>query len=134
MTNPKRGPVVYDAGALVAADHGTRSMFALHGGLLDEARQIIVPAPVLTQAWRNSSRQVRLVRLLRGCLVAPTSEGIAKVAGELLGRAKTADVVGAIVVSTAIRYEARVVTSDPDDLERLVQASGVGVPIPLIVV
>ncbi|MGH8931789.1 MAG: type II toxin-antitoxin system VapC family toxin [Egibacteraceae bacterium] len=134
MTIAERGPVVYDTGALVAADRGTRSMFALHGGLLDEARQIIVPAPVLTQAWRDGARQVRLVRLLRGCLVAPTSERMAKAAGELLGRAGAADAVDAIVVSTALRYEARVVTSDPDDLERLVRASGAGVPIPLIVV
>jgi hypothetical protein len=46
MTNAEHGPVIHDTGALVA-DHGMRSMFALHGALLDQARQIIVPAPSL---------------------------------------------------------------------------------------
>jgi hypothetical protein len=47
MTHTEHAPVIYDTGALVAAHHGMRSMFALHGAFLDQARQIIVPAPVL---------------------------------------------------------------------------------------
>jgi hypothetical protein len=37
---------------------------------------------------------------------------------------KTSDVVDAVVVTTAVRQKATILTSDPDDIERLVRASG----------
>jgi hypothetical protein len=37
---------------------------------------------------------------------------------------KTADVVDAVVVTTAVRQNATILTSDPNDIERLVRASG----------
>ena len=45
-------------------------------------------------------------------------------AGRLLGMTKTADVVDAVVVTTALRQKATILTSDPDEIERLVRASG----------
>jgi hypothetical protein len=36
----------------------------------------------------------------------------------------TVDVVDAVVVTTALRQKAVILTSDPDDIERLVRASG----------
>ena len=45
-------------------------------------------------------------------------------AGRLLGMTKTSDVVDAVVVTTALRQKATILTSDPDDIERLVKASG----------
>ena len=42
----------------------------------------------------------------------------------MLGLTKTADVVDAVVVTTAFRHKATILTSDPDDIERLVGASG----------
>ena len=45
-------------------------------------------------------------------------------AGRLLGKTKSADVVDAVVVTTAIRQKAAILTSDPDDIERLAGASG----------
>jgi hypothetical protein len=35
----------------------------------------------------------------------------------------TADVVDAVVVTVALRQKARILASDPDDIERLVRAS-----------
>lgn len=126
------GSVVYDTGALVAADRGKRPFFALHDAYLADARQLFVPSPVLTQAWRNGSRQVRLARALRGCTIQPTSESIARQAGELLGRAGLSEAVDAIVMITALRLNAHVVTSDPDDLGMLMDALRPVVPIPLL--
>jgi predicted nucleic acid-binding protein len=40
-------------------------------------------------------------------------------------RPATSDVVDAIVVATAVRHQAPVVTSDPDDLTRIADAIGV---------
>jgi hypothetical protein len=45
-------------------------------------------------------------------------------AGRLLGLTKTADVVDAVVVTTALRQKATILTSDPEDIQRLVGASG----------
>jgi hypothetical protein len=49
-------------------------------------------------------------------------EGLAKEAGELLGRTKTSDVVDAAVVAGAARRGDVVLTSDPRDLRRLAGA------------
>jgi hypothetical protein len=37
---------------------------------------------------------------------------------------KTTDVVDAVVVTIAVRQKAIILTSDPDDIRRLVRASG----------
>jgi hypothetical protein len=57
-------------------------------------------------------------------VVAPLGETEAHEAGRLLGITKTSDVVDAVVVTTAIRQKATILTSDPDDIGRLVRACG----------
>jgi hypothetical protein len=57
-------------------------------------------------------------------MVVPLGETEAHEAGLLLGLTKTADVVDAVVVTTALRQNAAILTSDPDSIERLVGASG----------
>jgi hypothetical protein len=57
-------------------------------------------------------------------VIAPLGETEAHEAGRLLGITKTSDVVDAIVVTTALRQEATILTSDPEDVGRLVRASG----------
>ena len=61
-----------------------------------------VPAPVVAQVSR-SSRQAQLRRFLTGCVVVPLNESEAHEAGRLLGLTRTADVVDAVVVTTALR-------------------------------
>jgi hypothetical protein len=56
-------------------------------------------------------------------------ENEADEAGRLLGRARTADVVDALVVTVALRNNAVIFTSDRDDIERLVRVSGREVPV-----
>lgn len=82
-----------------------------------------VPAPVVAQVSR-SPQQVQLRRLLNGCVVVPLGETEAHEAGRLLGLTETADVVDAVVVTIALRQRATILTSDPDDIKRLVGASG----------
>jgi predicted nucleic acid-binding protein len=71
--------------------------------------------------------------MLRGCRVLPTSEEISKHAGILLGRNQSTDAIDAIVIATAIAYQAIVVTSDPDDLRHLWNAAGTGFEVGLVV-
>jgi hypothetical protein len=42
---------------------------------------------------------------------------------------RTADVVDAVVVTTALRQKATILTGDPDDIKRLVRASGHSVAV-----
>jgi predicted nucleic acid-binding protein len=115
--------VVYDAGVLVAADRNERRAWAEHKARLEFGVVLLVPAPVVAQVSR-SPRQAQLRRFLTGCVVVPFGEIEAHEAGRLLGTTKTSDVVDAVVVTTALRRKAAILTSDPEDIERLVTASG----------
>jgi len=115
--------VVYDAAVLVAADRNERRAWAEHKVRLELGVVPVVPAPVIVQVSR-SPQQAQLRRFLTGCVVTPLGETEAHEAGRLLGLTKTADVVDAVVVTTALRHKAAILTSDPDDIERLVGACG----------
>ena len=115
--------VVYDAGALVAAERNDRKLWAEHRVRLEAGVVPVVPAPVVAQVSR-SPRQAQLRRLLRGCEIADLDELMAHAVGRLLGRSGTADVVDATVVTMAIARQAHVVTSDRDDVTRLASAAG----------
>ena len=115
--------VVYDAAVLVAADRNERRTWAEHRVRLELGVVPLVPAPVVVQVSR-SPQQAQLRRFLTGCMVVPLGETEAHEAGRLLGLARTADVVDAVVVTTALRQKATILTGDPDDIERLVGASG----------
>ncbi len=115
--------VVYDAGALIAAERNDRRMWAEHRVRLELGLSVVVPAPVVAQV-RRSPRQMQLRRLLAGCEVVPFTEADAHATGRLLASSKTSDVVDAAVVELAIRRRADIVTGDEDDLSRLVTAAG----------
>jgi predicted nucleic acid-binding protein len=115
--------VVYDAAVLVAADRNERRAWAEHKARLEFGVIPLVPAPVIAQVSR-SPQQAQLRRFLTGCVVVPLNESEAHEAGRLLGLTKTADVVDAVVVTTALRQKAMILTGDRVDMERLVRASG----------
>jgi hypothetical protein len=115
--------VVYDAAVLVAADKNERRTWAEHRVRLELGVVPVVPAPVVAQVSR-SPQQAQLRRFLTGCVVVPLGETEAHEAGRLLGMTKTTDVVDAVVVTIAVRQKAIILTSDPDDIRRLVRASG----------
>ncbi len=115
-------PVVYDAGALIAADRNARQVWADHRVRLEAGIIPVVPAPVVAQASRSPA-QVQLRRLLRGCDVVALTEHAAHAAGHLLGQAGTSDIADAAVALAAADRHADVVTSDPDDIRRLLQAA-----------
>ncbi|MEU1983418.1 hypothetical protein [Nocardia sp. NPDC019395] len=124
-------PYLYDAGALIAIDNNDRRMWARHSLALEDGREIHVPSIVVSQAWRDSRRQVRLGKFLAGCHVAPVGLETGKAAGILCGKARTADVVDATVVVTAASLGAIIWTSDPDDIRVLVDAQDIK-PSPVI--
>lgn len=115
--------VVYDAAVLIAADRSERQAWAEHKARLEMGLIPLVPAPVVSQVSR-SPQQVQLRRFLTGCEVVPFDESFAHETGRLLGKTRTTDVVDAAVVVVALRNKAVVLTSDRDDIERLVRAAG----------
>ncbi len=85
----------------------------------------LVPAAVLAQVTRSARQaQLRRVPARMRRPVPLDEEPTARAAGRLIGAARTADVVDACVVVVAMRWRARIVTGDPDDIEALVAASG----------
>jgi hypothetical protein len=114
--------VTYDTGALIAADRGERRMWARHRALLVRRQVPVVPAPVVAQSWRGTSRQALLARLLTGCDVEALDDSQARTVGALAARAATTDIVDACVVEGALRRRDLVVSSDEGDLQAIAAA------------
>lgn len=122
------GSIIYDTGALVAAERRAKRMWALHAEILSAGIVPIVPAVVLAQGWRGGP-QTELSRLLKGCEIVSDDETMARAAGRACALAETNDIVDAIVVVTAIAQNSLVVTSDKADIARLAKATGTPIGI-----
>ncbi|HET6630314.1 MAG TPA: hypothetical protein VFG91_11120 [Woeseiaceae bacterium] len=110
--------LTYDTGALLAAEANRRELWVLHARSLLRGERPVVPAAVLGQAWRGGP-QAQLSRLLRGCRIENLDEPRARASGVACARSGTRDVTDAAVVVGALARGDLVVTSDPDDLERI---------------
>ena len=62
--------------------------------------------------------------MLKACDIVPDDERTGRAAGVACAAAGTTDVADAIVVATAVRQQAPVVTSDPGDLTHIADAIG----------
>ncbi|WP_106397571.1 PIN domain-containing protein [Actinocorallia populi] len=120
--------IVYDTGALLAAERRNPDLLALHERLTSARIRPLVPVVVLAQAWRGGP-QHQISRLLKGCEIVPDGQRIGRAAGVACGAAGTSDVVDAIVVATAVQNNAAVVTSDPGDLTHLADSLGVKISL-----
>lgn len=116
--------VVLDAGALLLIDAQDREI----GAMLRVAQQRAIPvrtsAAVVAQVWRNGARQANLARSLAGVDTRDLDGMAARRIGELLGQADAADVVDAHVALLTNPGD-RVVTSDEDDIARLLDTRNV---------
>jgi hypothetical protein len=96
-----------------------RLRVAQHAGL--ELRSTGV---VISQVWRDpTGRQANLARLLKSVDVRAIDDRLGRQAGVLLGHAGTSDAVDATVVAVAATGD-RILTSDSEDIQPLVAASG----------
>jgi hypothetical protein len=115
--------VTYDAGALIAAERDSKSVWSLHRELLERGQHPTLPTVVLGQVWRGGP-QAQLSRLLRGCRVEPLTEPQTRSAGAALAASDAQDVIDAVVVVGALARDDLIVTSDPDGLKRIATAIG----------
>jgi predicted nucleic acid-binding protein len=116
--------IVYDTGALLAAERRNPDFLALHDELTAARIRPIVPVVVLAQAWRGGP-QHQISRVLKACDIVADDERTGRAAGVACSASGTTDVVDAIVVATAVRHQAPIVTSDRGDLSRIADAIGV---------
>ena len=116
--------IVFDTGALLALEREDRGMWTRLREAVKADIPAIVPVGALAQAWRGGPRQARLARAVSDLEPASFDE-VALAAGELCGRAGTADVVDASVALVAARPDVtRLYTSDPKDMRLLLRAAG----------
>jgi predicted nucleic acid-binding protein len=88
--------------------------------------RVAISAITLTGVLRGGARDTAVHRVISRITVVPVSAEIARKAGELLGKTGLSGhrcAIDAVVAATALELERPVVllTSDPDDLARLVE-------------
>lgn len=121
--------MIYDTGALIAAERRQDAMWRAHRSTMAAGILPLVPAAVLAEAWRGGPAPL-LSSLLRGTDIIVLDEPAARRAGILLGLAGgSISAVDATVVELAVRTNAAIMTSDPDDIGRLVAVSGAAIAI-----
>jgi hypothetical protein len=115
---------VLDAGALVAVDRRDRMIGAQLRVLQQQGTPIRVSSAVVGQVWRDGRKQANLARVLAGVGIEALGKDDGRRIGELLAVAAATDVVDAHVALMAAHADL-VLTSDPGDIRRLLQARGV---------
>jgi hypothetical protein len=104
-----------DTGALIAAERRSEIFRAAWQEAVRRHAVITIPAPVF-------ARNPIIDRLRPACVLEPFTESVARSVGQLLAAAGTSDVVDAMVVIGASARDDGILTSDPEDLMRLVEA------------
>ena len=110
-----------DTGALFALERGHHKMWSRMRLARDMGQPPVTHGGVVGQAWRGLPRQAMLARGLAMMDVRALDGDLGRRAGVLLARARMKDVVDAAVALLAENGD-RIVTSDPEDIERLVEA------------
>lgn len=114
--------LVYDTGALIAAEGNDRRIWALHARAMQRGVLPIVPAGCVVEAWRGR-RQTNLARLFDGCEIASMTGEDAKRAGALRRTVPdSGSAIDATVAETALRRGCAVATSDRSGIEAVASA------------
>lgn len=117
---PENMTLVLDAGALIALERNDRAIWERLKLAHRTSMPVLTHGGVVGQAWRgHGPRQALLARALASITIRPVDAVLGRAAGELLAASRTEDVVDAALVLLAEDDDV-IVTSDPDDIERLV--------------
>lgn len=128
------GTVVLDAEGLSKAASHDREMQVLLTVAERKGSRVIISAVTIAEVLRNSATDANLNRLLKKLPIVDVDTDVAREAGVLLGVGFMKGTPGnptidALVAVTAIRSQRPTVvfTSDPGDLTKLLDGSGVSV-------
>lgn len=123
--------LVLDTGGLIAFNRGDRRVAAMVEAARRRRHRVVTSSGCVSQAWRGGGpRQALLARLLRGVTEAGLDRRVSRATGDLCGAASTADVVDAHV-ALLTRNDDVVLTSDLDDLRRLLRGRGISAHVQL---
>jgi hypothetical protein len=115
--------LVFDAGALIALDRGDRAIGALLTAAAQNATEAVTSSACVAQVWRDPARQARLAKALPGFLEWPLDPLRSRRCGLLLADAHTSDIADA-ALALLIQDGDTVLTSDPHDIEHLLETTG----------
>ncbi len=115
--------LVFDSGALIAIERGERGVAALLAAAATDGVEAVTSAACIAEVWREPARQARLTRALGGFLERDLDAGRARHCGLLLGRAGGNDIADA-AICLLVEDGDTILTSDPQDIERLLTATG----------
>lgn len=107
----EREALVYGVGALRAAAHGDRMVWALHRAALSYGLVPVVTVGAVAEAYRTVGRGDRLDAFLAGTEIEALGREGAQTTGELANRAGTADLVAVSTAEAAVRRNAAVINS-----------------------
>jgi predicted nucleic acid-binding protein len=115
--------LILDAGGILALARRDGLARAALDRAIREGFVVVIPTPVLAQVYRGGRDRADVDRALNKVdAFLPTSERVARRAGELQAKTGTTDAVDAIVAAEALAsVPALVLTSDARDLDRLLE-------------
>lgn len=113
--------LILDSGAVIALARGDQKARAFLARALELGSPIEIPVVVVAETIRGGPRDAPVNRVLKAVgSIADALEIHGRIAGRLLGEARSAHTVDALVVAHAVEAGgAQILTGDPDDLERL---------------
>jgi predicted nucleic acid-binding protein len=109
--------LIFDTGALIALERGERRMRVVLDTAHSDHVRIAVPTVVIAEWWRSGAGRQR--QILDAVDVEPTTEAVARMAGEAIAALPGTTAIDAIVMASAALRGGIVYTSDVADLERL---------------
>lgn len=114
--------LVLDSGAVIALARGEQRARAYIARARELSATVEVPVVVLAETIRGGPKDAAVHRVVNAVgSTPPADERHGRLAGALLGAARSTATVDALVVAHAVaRGGAVVLTGDPDDLSRLV--------------
>lgn len=121
------GALLLDSEGLVRFSTGDMRTRALLATAHERRARVVVSAITLTEVLRGGPRDAPVHRVLSRLTVLPVTPELARQAGEILGTTGMSGhrcAIDAVVAATALELTPPVVllTSDPDDLSKLVDA------------
>lgn len=116
---PKR--LILDSGAVLALARGDQRTRAFLARALELKVLVETPVVVVAETLRGEARDAPVHRVLKAVGAVPEAREVhGRIAGRLLGAARSAATVDALVVAHAVAAGgAQILTGDREDLEKL---------------
>lgn len=113
--------LILDSGAVLDLARGKARARAFLARALELGAPVEIPVVVVAETVRGGQQDAPVHRVLKAVGAIPEArESHGRIAGRLLGTARSASTVDALVVAHAVEAGgARILTGDLDDLERL---------------